>query len=127
MGYVMPHTSSWWGLMLELYRSHKTSFDIFLLVVLGVIVRVFYWGGRFRECCGDILIGTTIMIFAAFHLPNVTVTIPQIGTVTITHYMIAFVVGMAGYKGLKEVIFWGIKNRFGIDLRERIAQRKNSN
>lgn len=45
----MPHTSNWWGLMLELYRSHKTSFDIFLLVVLGVIVRVFYWGGKLRE------------------------------------------------------------------------------
>lgn len=71
--------------MLELYRSHKTSFDIFLLVVLGVIVRVFYWGGRLRECCGDILIGTTIMIFAAAHLSNVTISIPQIGEVTFSH------------------------------------------
>ncbi|EBC7954408.1 hypothetical protein [Salmonella enterica] len=123
----MPHTSSWWGLMLELYRSHKTSFDIFLLVVLGVIVRVFYWGGRFRECCGDILIGTTIMVFAAAHLPNVTVTIPQVGVMTFSHNEIAFVVGMLGYKGLKAIIFFVLKNRFGIDLRERIAQRKNSN
>ncbi|EBQ9804800.1 hypothetical protein DQR71_21745 [Salmonella enterica subsp. enterica serovar Kingston] len=113
--------------MLELYRSHKTSFDIFLLVVLGVIVRVFYWGGRFRECCGDILIGTTIMVFAAAHLPNVTVTIPQVGVMTFSHNEIAFVVGMLGYKGLKAIIFFVLKNRFGIDLRERIAQRKNSN
>jgi hypothetical protein len=122
----MPHTSTWWGLMLELYRSHKTSFDIFLLVVLGVIVRVFYWGGRLRECCGDVLIGTVIMTFAAAHLPNVTVTIPQIGAVTLSHSEIAFVIGMLGYKGIKAVIFWGLKNRFGIDLRERIAQRKSS-
>lgn len=123
----MPHTSSWWGLMIELYRSHKTSFDIFLLVVLGVIVRVFYWGGRLRECCGDVLIGTVIMTFAAAHLPNVTVAIPQIGAVTFSHSEIAFVIGMLGYKGIKAVIFWGLKNRFGIDLRERIAQRKSSN
>ncbi|EJK0523166.1 hypothetical protein NKL93_001102 [Salmonella enterica] len=113
--------------MIELYRSHKTFFDIFLLVVLGVIVRVFYWGGRLRECCGDILIGTTVMVFAAAHLPNVTVTIPQFGTITFSHSEIAFVVGMLGYKGLKAVIFWGLKNRFGIDLRERIAQRKSGN
>lgn len=123
----MPHTSSWWGLMLELYRSHKTSFDIFLLVVLGVIVRVFYWGGKLRECCGDVLIGTVIMTFAAAHLPNVTVTIPQFGVVTLSHSEIAFVIGMLGYKGIKAVIFWVLKNRFGIDLRERIAQRKSSN
>lgn len=123
----MPHTSSWWGLMIEFYRSHKTSFDIFLLVVLGVIVRVFYWGGKLRECCGDVLIGTVIMTFAAAHLPSVTVAIPQIGSVTFSHSEIAFVVGMLGYKGIKAVIFWVLKNRFGIDLRERIAQRKSSN
>ncbi|ECC3255695.1 hypothetical protein ABWR82_004318 [Salmonella enterica subsp. enterica] len=113
--------------MIELYRSHKTFFDIFLLVVLGVIVRVFYWGGRLRECCGDILIGTTVMVFAAAHLPNVTVTVPQLGAVTLTHNEIAFVLGMLGYKGIKAVVFAVLKNRFGIDLRERIAQRKNSN
>ncbi|ECC1660258.1 hypothetical protein FNO19_09975 [Salmonella enterica subsp. salamae] len=113
--------------MLELYRAHKTSFDIFLLVVLGVIVRVFYWGGKLRECCGDVLIGTVIMTFAAAHLPNVTVTIPQIGAVTFSHSEIAFVIGMLGYKGIKAVVFWVLKNRFGIDLRERIAQRKSSN
>lgn len=123
----MPHTTTWWGFMLELYRSHKTSFDIFLLVVLGVIVRVFYWGGKLCECCGDVLIGTVIMTFAAAHLPNVTVTIPQYGKITLSNSEIAFVVGMLGYKGLKAAIFWGLKNRFGIDLRERIAQRKNSN
>lgn len=111
--------------MLELYRSHKTSFDIFLLVVLGVTVRVFYWGGKLRECCGDILIGTTIMVFAAALLPSVSFDIPQIGPITFTHNEIAFVVGMLGYKGLKEIIFWVLKNRFNIDLRERIAQRKN--
>ncbi len=71
----MPHTPNWWGLMIEIYRSHKTLFDIFLLVVLGVIVRVFYWGGKLRECCGDILIGTTIMAFAAAHLPNITLPV----------------------------------------------------
>lgn len=113
--------------MLELYRSHKTSFDIFLLVVLGVIVRVFYWGGKLRECCDDILIGTTIMVFAAAHLPNISFEVPQLGALTFTHNEIAFVVGMLGYKGLKEIIFWVMKNRFGIDLRERIAQRNNSN
>ena len=113
--------------MIELYRSHKTFFDIFLLVALGVTVRVFYWGGKLRECCGDIIIGTTIMIFASARLPNITLTIPQIGTFTFTHTEIAFAGGVLGYKGLKEIIFWVLKNRFGIDLRERIAQRKSSN
>lgn len=122
----MPHTSSWWGLMLELYRSHKTSFDIFLLIVLGVIVRVFYWGGKLRECCGDILIGSVIMTFAAAHLPNVTIAIPQIGAVKFSHSEIAFVIGMLGYKGIKAVIFLVLKNRFGIDLPARIAQRKDN-
>lgn len=122
----MPHTSSWWGLMLELYRSHKTSFDIFLLIVLGVIVRVFYWGGKLRECCGDILIGTVIMTFAAAHLPNVMIAIPQIGSVKFSHNEIAFVIGMLGYKGIKAVIFLVLKNRFGIDLSARIAQRKDN-
>ena len=115
------------GVMIELYRSHKTTFDIFLLVVLGAIVRVFYWDGQLRECCGDIHIGITIMVFAAAHLPNISFEVPQLGAITFTHNEIAFVVGMMGYKGQKEIIFWVMKNRFGIDLRERIAQRKNSN
>lgn len=113
--------------MLELYRQHKTSFDIFLLVLLGCIARVFYWGGKLRECCGDVLIGTVIMVFAAARLPSVNITIPQMGSFSFTHNEIAFVVGMLGYKGLKAVIFWILKNRFGIDLRERIEQRKSSN
>jgi len=121
----MPHTSTWWGLMLELYRSHKTSFDILLLVILGVTVRVFYWGGKLRECCGDVLIGTIIMTFAAARLPSFEITIPELGTVHFSHNEAAFILGMLGYKGLKAVIFWVLKSRFGIDLRERIAQRNN--
>ncbi|HEE9631290.1 TPA: hypothetical protein R8E83_003571 [Escherichia coli] len=112
--------------MLELYRQHKTAFDILLLVILGVIVRVFYWGGRFRECCGDILIGTTIMIFAAARLPNITIPVPGDAPLIFNHYEMAFAVGIMGYKGLKGIIFWVLKTRFNIDLRERIAQRKNS-
>lgn len=112
--------------MLELYRQHKTVLDILLLVILGVIVRVFYWGGRFRECCGDILIGTTIMVFAAARLPNITIPVPGDVPLIFSHNEIAFVVGIMGYKGLKEIIFWVLKTRFNIDLRERIAQRKNS-
>lgn len=122
----MPHTSTWWGLMLELYRQHKTSFDIFLLVILGVTVRVFYWGGRLRECCGDVLIGTIIMTFAAARLPSIDLTLPEFGALHFSHSEVAFVVGMLGYKGLKAVIFWILKARFGIDLRERIAQRKGA-
>ncbi|BCA40827.1 hypothetical protein [Kluyvera ascorbata] len=67
------------------------------------------------------------MVFAAAHLPNISFEVPQLGALTFTHNEIAFVVGMLGYKGLKEIIFWVMKNRFGIDLRERIAQRNNSN
>lgn len=110
--------------MLEMYRQHKTSADIFILVILGVMVRVFYWGGKFRECCGDVLIGTIIMIFAAARLPSFDITIPELGEVHFSHNEVAFVVGMLGYKGLKAVVFWVLKSRFGIDLRERIAQRK---
>ncbi len=110
--------------MLELYRSHKTSFDIFLLVILGVTVRVFYWGGKLRECCGDVLIGTIIMMFAAARLPSFEINIPELGAVHFSHNEVAFIVGMLGYKGLKAVVFWVLKSRFGIDLRERIAQRK---
>lgn len=112
--------------MIELYRSHRTSFDIVLLVILGVTIRVFYWGGKLRECCGDILIGVTIMMFVSTRLPNITISIPQMGTLALSHNEIAFVVGMLGYKGLKAIIFWVLKNRFGIDLRERIAKRKDS-
>ncbi|MEG5297608.1 hypothetical protein V1572_13700 [Enterobacter quasiroggenkampii] len=122
----MPHITAWWGPIIEIYRTHKTSLDIFLLVMLGVIVRVFYWGGRFRECCGDIIIGTTIMIFTVVHLPNVTVSIPHIGSLTFAHTEISFVIGMLGYKGVKEILFFVMKHRFGIDLRERIAQRKDN-
>lgn len=86
--------------------NHK----LVILVALGVIVRVFIGGGNFRECCGDVLIGAVIMMFAAVHLPNVTFTIPQVGEVTFTHNEIVFVLGMLGYKGLKEVIFGVLKN-----------------
>lgn len=86
----------------------------------------FIGGGRFRECCGDIIIGTTIMIFAAAHLPNVTVSVPHLGSIKFTHTEISFVIGMLGYKGVKEILFLVMKNRFGIDLRERIAQRKDN-
>ncbi|EPY4252870.1 TPA: hypothetical protein L9P67_002677 [Klebsiella pneumoniae] len=123
----MPNNLNWWPLMLELYRQHKTSFDIFLLVLLGCIVRVFYWGGKLRECCGDVLIGTVIMTFAAARLPNITIAIPEIGSFSFTHNEIAFVIGMLGYKGLKAVIFYVLKNKFGIDLRERIEQSRKSN
>lgn len=120
----MPHTTTWWGLMLEMYRQHKTTADIFMLVILGVTVRVFYWGGKFRECCGDVLIGTIIMMFAAARLPSFEINIPELGAVHFSHNEVAFIVGMLGYKGLKAVVFWVLKSRFGIDLRERIAQRK---
>ena len=86
--------------------NHK----LVILVALGVIVRFFHWGGKFRECCGDVLIGAVIMMFAAVHLPNVTFTIPQVGEVTFTYNEIVFVLGMLGYKGLKEVIFGVLKN-----------------
>lgn len=67
------------------------------------------------------------MTFAAAYLPSVTVTIPQFGVVTLSHSEIAFVIGMLGYKGVKAIIFGVLKNRFGIDLCERITQRKSSN
>ncbi|MEB5748675.1 hypothetical protein MXF13_02070 [Leclercia adecarboxylata] len=112
--------------MLEMYRQHKTTADIFMLVILGVTVRVFYWGGKLRECCGDVLIGTIIMTFAAARLPSFEITIPELGALHFSHNEVAFIVGMLGYKGIKAVIFWVLKARFGIDLRERIAQRKNT-
>ncbi|ENC2022854.1 hypothetical protein ABKE32_000480 [Escherichia albertii] len=123
----MPNSPPTLALILEMYRQHKTPFDLFLLVLAGVFVRIFYWGGKLREACGDVLIGTTIMIFVAARVPNIVLNLPEIGAVTVNHNELAFVIGMLGYKGFKEVAFWVLKKRFGIDVQALRQKKQESN
>ncbi|MEX3086107.1 hypothetical protein AB4P17_09905 [Escherichia coli] len=111
--------------LLEFYRQHKTPVDIVLFLLAGLFVRLFYWGGHFREACGDIILGLCFATFVFKRMPQITIEIPGFGPVIITHLELAFAIGVGGYKGVKGVVFWVLKKRFGIDIRARRVEKSN--
>ncbi|ECR4399113.1 hypothetical protein AB4U70_002934 [Salmonella enterica] len=123
----MPHTPQSIAMFLEFYRQHKTPVDIVLFLLAGLFVRLFYWGGHFREACGDMILGLCIATFVYARAPNITIDIPGYGPVTISHLEIAFALGVGGYKGIKSVVFLILKKRFGIDIRARRVEKQNNN
>ncbi|HHT2661500.1 TPA: hypothetical protein ACTYSP_001077 [Citrobacter freundii] len=123
----MPHTPQSLAMFLEFYRQHKTPFDIVFFLLVGLFVRLFYWGGHFREACGDLLLGLVIATFVYARFPVITLEIPVYGVITISHLELAFVLGVSGYKGIKEIVFLVLKKRFGIDIRARRIEKQNTN
>ena len=122
----MPHSPPTLAMLLEIYRQHKTPFDIVLFLLAGVFVRLFYWGGKFRETCGDLIVGLSLMCFIYARVPGFTINIPVVGDVTLSHAEIAFVFGILGYKGFKELAFYILKKKFGIDIRARQFERNST-
>nr|HAF4307128.1 hypothetical protein [Salmonella enterica] len=127
IGQIMPHTPQTLTMCLEFYRQHKTPVDIVLFLLAGLFVRLFYWGGHFREACGDLLVGLAVMTFVYTRMPNLIIEIPGYGSITVGHIELAFALGISGYKGFKEVVFLVLKKRFGIDIRARRVEKQNNN
>ncbi|ECD2968462.1 hypothetical protein EU408_02020 [Salmonella enterica subsp. enterica] len=122
----MPHSPPVLVALLEFYRQHKTPVDIVLFLLAGLFVRLFYWGGHFREACGDIILGLCIATFVYAHVPQIVIDVPGYGQLTILHWEIAFALGVGGYKGVKNVAFLVLKKRFGIDIRARRVEKQDN-
>lgn len=119
----MPHTPPTWAMLAELYQQHKLRIDIFFIVLIAVVGRVFYCGGKLREIVGDVIIGPLLVALVAERVPGLSLAALGVD-VSVSHYELAFVVGIVGVHGIKEAAFWVLKNRFGIDVRTRRLEKR---
>ncbi|POP42345.1 hypothetical protein CHU32_03670 [Superficieibacter electus] len=105
-------------MLVEFYQCHKLRIDIFFIVLIAVVGRVFYCGGKLREIVGDVIIGPLLVALLAERMPSISLAALGLD-VSVSHYELAFIVGIVGVHGVKEAAFYILKTRFGIDVRAR--------